>query len=337
MDNSQFSHWTDDPDLLDRYVLERVEPSERALLEQHLRACGRCRRVVQDERELLAGITLSGREKMKELLRESLKSEEANVFQRYQFISLAAAVLVILVGLGVFRYYVGSIEWPVKFSSRTYIVKQGARDSSATSERKDELSASQADKPMAREPRQDQTPQAGNPPGGNLAGAGASARGESASGSSDNVQNEVEHDRNPEAFWLLGTVTMTPETNGQIHLSAQTENERKKGMEKKFFGQSRVFRIRKDGVSQTITLRQRSSELLPPGKGKQGVDDRIIQTLVQKTSQGLNLTFYRDKPFQRSQIQQATIEPVTKDSLIIILANERIAYRIPGDGVLSSR
>jgi hypothetical protein len=185
---------------------------------------------------------------------------------------------------------------------------------------------------MAHEPKRDQTLQAENSAAGNLAGAGAPAHQETALNNVDDFQNEIGRDRNPKAFWLLGTVIMTPETDGKIHLSSKVENEgtREKRMEKKFLGQSRVFTIQKDGASQSITLRQRSSEFLPFAQVKKSVDDRTIQTLVEKTPQGLNLTLYRDTLFQNSQIQQATIEPVTKDSLIVILANEHIAYRIPG-------
>jgi hypothetical protein len=316
MDNPQHRHWTDDSELLDRFILDRIDQSERVPLDQHLLECERCRRIVRTESEFVAGIKLSGREKLKEVLRESLKSEEVNIFQRYQFISLAAAVLVILIGLGVFRFYVGSFEWPVKFSSRNYIVKQSVGDSSTTAERKKERSASQEENSEAED----------------LAAAGAPAHQKTASNNVDDFQNEIGRDRNPKAFWLLGTVIMTPETDGKIHLSSKAENEgtREKRMEKKFLGQSRVFAIQKDGASQTITLRQRSSEFLPSAQAKKGVDDRTIQTLVEKTPQGLNLTLYRDTLFQNSQIQQATIEPVTKDSLIVILANEHIAYRIPG-------
>lgn len=316
MDNSQFLHWTDDPDLLDRYVLERVGQSECELLEHHLLECEQCRRVVQQERELVAGIVLSGRERMKGVLRESLKSGETNVFQRYQFISLAAAVLIILIGLGVFRFYVGSLEWPVKFSSRNYVVKQSAGDSSAATGGAKERSALQAE----------------NSASGNMAGTGTPAHQETELNNVDDFQTELGGDRNPKAFWLLGTVVMTSETNGKVHLSAKAENEeiREKRMEEKFSGQGRVFTIRKDGVSQTITLRQQLSKFLPDAQMKQSVDDRTIQTLVEKTPRGLNLTLYRDTLFQSFQIQQATIEPTTQDSLIIVLANERIAYRIPG-------
>ena len=316
MDNPQHRHWTDDSELLDRFILDRIDQSARVPLDQHLLECERCRRIVQTESEFVAGIKLSGREKLKEVLRESLKSEEVNIFQRYQFISLAAAVLVILIGLGVFRFYVGSFEWPVKFSSRNYIVKQSVGDSSTTAEWKKERSAFQEKTSEAED----------------LAAAGAPAHQKAAVNNVDDFQNEIGRDRNPKAFWLLGTVTMTPETDGKIHLSSKAENEgtREKRMEKKLLGQSRVFAIQKDGASQTITLRQRSSEFLPSAQVKKGVDDRTIRTLVEKTRQGLNLTLYRDTLFQNSQIQQATIEPVTKDSLILILANEHIAYRIPG-------
>jgi len=293
MDSNQSPHWTDDSDLLDRYVLERLGQPELADLQQHLRECERCQHIVQDERDLLAGITLSGREKMKELLRESLKKEEANVFQRYQLVSLAAAVMVILVGLGVFRYYVGSIEWPVRFSSKTYVVKQGTRDSSAASEQKEEPLPSQAE----------------NPASGDLTGGNGSGR---AAGT----------------FWLIGRVIIIPESKGDERLAARTEDG-ETGQKSSLDG-SRKFSIQRNGVSQIITVRQRSSDFLPASHSKKSPDNRTIETLVEKNPQGLSLTLFRDTLFLDSQIQHASIEPVTEDSLIVNVANERIAYRIPG-------
>jgi len=311
MENYQSPHWTDDSDLLDRFVMKRVSESERTDLEQHLRGCERCQRMVQKERELAAGVRLLGREKMKELLRASFKKEEANVFQRYQFVSLAAAVMVILVGLGVFRYYYGSIEWPVKFAHRTYVVKRGTQDSSSASEENEKLYPSQSDEATAREPGHDQASQAESQAPGDLPHGSGRSTG---------------------TFWLVGRVVIIPESNGEERVAARSEDEGQggNGGQKLSSGGSRRFSIQRNGLSQIITMRQQSSEFLPKSKNKEGLDNRAIETLVERTPQGLHLTLFRDTLFEDSQIQHASIEPVTEDSLIVNVANERIAYRIPG-------
>jgi len=295
---STSSHWTDDADVLDRYVLGRLEEAERALLDRHLSGCGQCLKKVRAERELAAGIKLAGREKLKTALRRSLKTDEANIFQRYQLIGLAAAVLVVLVGLGIFRFYSGGIEWPVKFSSKNYIIKKGPGDSSVAGKGNGAQQASQNENRVAGE------------------ASGDLASHAEESGASDG--------QNAGSFWLLGTVVMIPESDGQTHASAE------KTLPAKFSKQGEIFIIHKDGVSQTITLAQQALHLLPQVQIRQTGPHRSIQTLVEKTAGGLRLTLYQAQLFKESQIRRATIEPVTEDSLIVDVADEHIAYHFPG-------
>ncbi|HTY10832.1 MAG TPA: hypothetical protein VMF88_07150 [Bacteroidota bacterium] len=295
---SNSSHWTDDADVLDRYVLGRLEESERTLLDRHLSGCEQCSKQVEAEREFAAGIKLAGREKLREALRQSLKTDEANSFQRYQLIGLAAAVLVVLVGLGIFRFYSGGIEWPVKFSSKNYIIKQGPADSSAAAQGSAIRQSPQNENLGTESANGNQAPHAEE---------SALPEGQSAG-----------------SFWLLGTVVMIPESGAHTPASAE------RSLPAKFSKQGEVFIIHQDGVSQTITLAQRTLHLLPHGQVNQSSAYKTVQTLVERTANGLSLTLYQEKLFRESQIRRATIEPVTEDSLIVDVEHEHIAYHIPG-------
>jgi hypothetical protein len=333
MDNQEHIHWTEDPELLARYALDHVEETQRRLLDEHLASCFECRDAVRKERELAAGIRLSGRERLKARLRERVKLEEPNFLRRYQLVSLAAAVIVIFIALGFFRFYFGSFEWPSKFSSRKYILSQSMPDSGKAAGEEARLSKPEAD----REAESVQP----SPPLDNLAARGsAGAEGRTETGLSDlkSVERDFAAAENEKAFWLLGTITVIHDAAGDVQQPAalsigQAEEASKaKSIEKKYQTQGHAFTIRKAGASQTITLSQRPSRDLPESRlSKSGGEiAHFVQTLVERTSKGLNITMYLDAPTGMSNIQQATVEPVTEDSLVVTLGNERIAYRIPG-------
>lgn len=331
MVNQENIHWTEDPELLARYALDHVDESQRRLLDDHVAACSYCRDAVRKERELAAGIRLSGRERLKARLRERVKAEEPNFLRRYQLVSLAAAVVVIFIGLGFFRFYFGSFEWPTKFSSRKYILRQSMPDSNKP--------AGEA----ARKPGSDKEaePEPPSQPLDNLAArssAGAGARTETALSDLKSVEGDFAAAENKKAFWLLGTLTVIHGVAGDARQPAGLSTgqadaaSKAKSIAKKYQTQGRAFTIRKDGASQTITLSQRPSSALPGSRvSKSGGEiARFVQTLVERTSKGLNITMYLDARTGTSNIQQATVEPVTEDSLVVTLGSERIAYRIPG-------
>ncbi len=337
MVEKQNIHWTDDKEMLERFVMNRIEVSERLPLEAHLKECEHCRDAVRQEQELSAGIRLAGRDGLKAQLSARIKKEEANSFfgkdgfsQRYQLISLAAAVVVIVVGLGLFRFYSGAFEWPTKFSSRKYILKNAAPDSSSTANLKEEAHQPNTGNLADREEPAMQAPSSENLTA--QRSAGAAGEREDGLSSIQNSQGEIHHGGNAKAFWLLGTVTMIHSNKSDARLVAKTESRPVQEREtKKKLSSNGRFTIQKDGVSQTIILSQKPSSSLPERQKEAGVNQtNTIHTLVEKTSRGLNLTLYSSTLFLSSEIENAAIEPITQDSLIVHLANESIAYHIPG-------
>jgi len=341
MDNQENRHWTDDPELLARYALGHIEDAQRRLLDDHLAVCEVCRIAVHREKELAAGIRLAGRQHLKERLRSRIKMAEPNVLRRYQLASLAAAIIVISIGIGFFRFYFGSFEWPSKFSSRKYILKQSSSDSSRPAQE-----ISHRDKPVdaiadASKPEPELSPgsQAPSALPDNLAARGASgAGGNPESGLSElkSVESASQPAEYARGIWLLGTITMIRDVRGNTGMTqslspARTEKAAKeKSDTKQYAVRTHTLTIRKDGTSQTITLSERPASSLPESQLSRYDAAHSIQTLVERTPAGLSITMYRDVPAMTSHIQDATIEPVTDDSLVVTMGNERVAYRIPG-------
>jgi hypothetical protein len=341
MNNQENIHWTDDPELLARYALDHLEVAQRRLLDDHLAICDACRTAVQKEKELAAGIRLAGRQHLKERLRGRIKMEEPNILRRYQLASLAAAIIVVSIGIGFFRFYFGSFEWPSKFSSRKYILKQSLPDSNKSTQE-----IRHADKPAdeiaeASKPGPELKPGSQEPSAlsDNLAARGVSgAGGNSGSGLSELKKTEptsqpAEHAR---AIWLLGTITVVRDVRGDPGATQSLSHARsekiakEKSDTKQYAERTRTLTIRKGITSQMITLSERPASSLPESRLSRYDAAGSVQTLVQHTPAGLSITMYRDVPASASTIHDATIEPVTDDSIVVTMGNERIAYRIPG-------
>ena len=343
MDNIQNHHWTEDLELLEQYVLGRLDAGRRTELGLHLAGCAICREAVQAEREIVAGVKLAGRETMKAELRKRLAGDGVRIFQRYQYVSLAAAVLVIAAGIGIFRYYGVSLEWPSKFSSHQYVLKPANADSAAPEKKEEPAPAKEekfADKvnasPAAK--ADNIADQVNAPPAGNAALSGASGAGgaertqlpladaETSHGSLSTIKQE-------RAFWLLGTIIPVSEQSETVQLrTMQTESGKDRLSKSKLAGAQQTIKVQRGDALQTITLQQRPSTSLPGSRAQMVQHDRalVVQTFVERTSKGLQLTLYTSGPAAAADIERATVEPISDDSLVVNFANERIAYHIPG-------
>ncbi|HEY6952451.1 MAG TPA: zf-HC2 domain-containing protein, partial [Bacteroidota bacterium] len=100
-------HWTEDDVLLGEYILGRVPDEEKRRLDAHLEICRQCRQAVQTEKEMAAGIRLYGRGQVASRLQQRLKnrSERNRRIVTWQRILSAAAVLVIVAGIGIYKQW----------------------------------------------------------------------------------------------------------------------------------------------------------------------------------------------------------------------------------------
>ncbi|HCV43101.1 MAG TPA: hypothetical protein DGH68_06425 [Bacteroidetes bacterium] len=69
-------HWTDDGELLSKYVLRQIPAEERAQLAAHLGVCEQCRAAVKRESLIAAGTKLAAREELKDRLKSRLAYDD---------------------------------------------------------------------------------------------------------------------------------------------------------------------------------------------------------------------------------------------------------------------
>ncbi|HAV22023.1 MAG TPA: hypothetical protein DCX46_00700 [Bacteroidetes bacterium] len=95
------NHWTDDEDLLERFVLDRIATKERDALEKHLEACWACKMRVENEIAMVQALRLEGRFRLK----QELKKLVAGVppVQSVGWRWVAAAALLLAVGTWLVR------------------------------------------------------------------------------------------------------------------------------------------------------------------------------------------------------------------------------------------
>jgi hypothetical protein len=112
MNNGYLQHWTLDEEKLAAFILQKIDQKEMSHLITHLETCSECRKRVQEERELHAGIRKYGRSEMKRKLKSRLRRDQRRRFEWINVASLAAAI-VIMIG-GVF-----ATRWLIDFNQDT--------------------------------------------------------------------------------------------------------------------------------------------------------------------------------------------------------------------------
>lgn len=100
-------HWAQDPDQLEEFVLSRMDAVQIERYRLHLKECSTCRGLVEHEQIVAAGIKRHGRDQLRARLQQRLASDERNLSGRQLFISLAAALIILAIGLSVILYIAG--------------------------------------------------------------------------------------------------------------------------------------------------------------------------------------------------------------------------------------
>ncbi len=358
MNNPPSIHWSDDTELLERFVLNRLEPAKRQELEAHLRACETCQRAVRAEQELVAGVRRLGRDELKARLKHRLAAtlsveipvRRVRTIWTWQIAS-AAAVLLLLIGIGIYNRWftfreekqieeqnqVGQAEGgrseaekdenklagPAEKSSaettkkepsapmdRTFRPREGAprpqerkRDAFA-----DKKTADQSHVPVAHEPE-----------------AVVAEQGEQRNLEGERIQSGKSIGMN--TLWVEGTFLKSPKM-----AAAKRSDQFMKSRSETAAKQRHTLLVQQDGNTQTITLHQQRNDVLPPSRRlrQQQLEGNKVQTFVERTDEGLDMTMYLDSLLDESVLGNATVYPVNQDSLVVNFNEQRIGYRIPG-------
>lgn len=361
MSDEQKKYWTDDPELVEKYVLGKLSDEERLHLDAEIADCEPCKDKLRHELELAAGIRRHGRDQLKSRLRLRLRKEQSQLMYRYQYISLAAAVVVIAIGVGVYRIWFSDIVAPKKFTTNREIVFQqtepaqteakpeelkDASGEEAVNEKKDEGKLEKISSTKETERRSDRSAVQGGGAKQDKAIADPSAQSLaktedsrkvtaqpseiSDAGESVKIKKEIP----TQTIWLIGKIVVVKDEPslaqskmGQKMLRAEEVQEKpiSTGGQK-----SRMLTIKRDGSDEQIVLQQRSFRELPSKRQTQMARKNLVETLVQQSAEGLSLIIYSDA-ISSDDIESATVETAGSDTLIIATSSQRIYYRLPAE------
>jgi len=105
MSDVNSEHWTMDSDVLESFILQRIDESETGKLAAHLKLCLDCRQRVQTEKEFIAGIRRYGRLEMKYRLQQQVQHNQNKRYDWTQAASIAAAIILMFGALFIFREF----------------------------------------------------------------------------------------------------------------------------------------------------------------------------------------------------------------------------------------
>src|SRR3989304_1273796 len=94
------NHWTDDEDLLERFVLDRIATKERDALEKHLEACWACKMRVENEIAMVQALRLEGRFRLKQELKKLVAGVPPVQSVGWRWVAAAARPFAVGKGLG---------------------------------------------------------------------------------------------------------------------------------------------------------------------------------------------------------------------------------------------
>jgi hypothetical protein len=139
-----------------------------------------------------------------------------------------------------------------------------------------------------------------------------------------------------ESLWIAGSIflqsrrALEEQTEGNLKAEQPKELLRRSAADRYRADQSQEI-VRKNIDGQTITLSQRRLADLPAVQQRQAkVPEKTVQTLIERTDEGLHLTLFLDPPLTQAELDEASIETIRDDSLIVNLPNQSIGYHIVG-------
>ncbi|MBI5473478.1 MAG: hypothetical protein HY961_14135 [Ignavibacteriae bacterium] len=335
-------HWTDNPEMIERFVLHELNPDKLNELEDHLRVCEVCKKAVRSEQIVVAGIRKSGRERFKIELRKKL-AEVPEERAPWDSIMAAAAVVVILFSLAYYNRWFTTQEPGI---SNTVIAQaprqQGEPEPSLKSEPATPLSGPTEARRESFASRVDQ-------PSRTMASKAIAAADKLADeerqqqSKAPTVMTELDRSADVGALssagenadlWVEGKILTTQHEEPQAAPSmAKKEARSRMASEaaKDARMRSNELRVQQHNVqSQNLTLRQQNTtELAPQQQIQQKTKPGVVFTKIQRVDDETQLTLYLDSLLDENELANARIETPTSDSLIVSFSNQRIGYRLP--------
>ena len=349
MNTSSKSYWTDDPELVEQYVLGRIPEEERRRMDEEIADCEPCKEKIRREIAIAAGIKRYGRDTLRKNLRRRIKSDEGRQLHRYGYVGLAAAVVIIAVGIGVYKFWFNDLTAPNHFGKKQIVIHQAEKqnDTSAVQSQSveennmgphgDQISESTSG--VGESSVEDMNVRKEKSPG---AAAAQKKRPLSAMKSAQTMKEEKESHADrlekkqvkpfSQEVWLIGTVEMIPgpKTASPSAGKSPATSKGKVTAQTALRGDrpARVFTFQKDGRSQQIVIQKRALYELPPSRRTAFAVSKHIETLVEHNEKGLNLILFNDN-ISEEDLTHASIALTPSDSLIVTMQDQTVVYRLP--------
>lgn len=369
MNKTDNIHWTDDPELLEQFALNRTEASARAGLELHLRSCEQCRNAVEAERTLAAGVRMLGRDQLKTRLKHRLEEPAKHI--PWPRIMSAAAVIAVIVVVGVYNHWFESQELQqmsaddnlaIRQEEQPVVTQELDRTEGDDVRFKRKLEAGKEAPSAELTPESSPQSLKNRRTGEVRAGVeeiakSSTEKSEAASRASGDKEavvlrgaaepqrdayREREFAASPalradasEGIWVEGTLLAE---SGDYFMEDQPketgkrdQNELGRAKDESVFNKKALVSKSHIAGGQAPQVSQRPQSSLPATKQKQQKlsSANTVTTLFERTKDGVNMTIFSDIPLHQSDLDNATVEQVTEDSLIVQLAQQKIGYRIP--------
>lgn len=335
------TYWTDNSELLEQYVLGNLSTEEKAQRDAEIADCEPCKQKLQRELEFVAGIRRHGREALKKSLRKKLRKNQVDMTARYNSISLAAAVIIILLGIGIYKLFFNDLITPKHFTNKEITFGQAEQTEGSPRENNKPVERSTENKEEQRSTESSQVQTQNAPP------IVATQPAEEIS-KEENLADAVhEETTSPleasgetlaapsSGIWLIGNVITTHQPaateSNAIGLAAGGEREdavKSKDISDSYKAQQKSIPTHVERKSEQFTLQQVPFADLPQERQTNSAHENKIQTLLEKTDSGFVLKLFDDSLSQQ-EIQYAVVQAITADSLIIIFPSQTIAYRLP--------
>lgn len=349
MSDSQKKYWTDDPDMVEQYVLRKLSPEEKRRLDAEISDCEPCKALIEQEREIAAGIRRHGRDRMKAGLRKQLRRERSSQFYSFQYIGMAAAVVVIAIGIGLYQIWFSDLVAPKRFGNQQIIIttkqdtsaKDAKRDQAEESRQSERLTAERSERTMElrKEPAaaEQRTPpaRAAEVPVEALAdGSPDEARVQPSAAAAQQAAGAAAEEQVPSTIWLIGNVVMISERTGEAMQKSSADRSLK---ERSTRGATSSEMAAANSMHRDrIVLRRRAVKDLPSERIRHQAEPKQIESMLERTADTLVLTLYDDS-MNDETLEKAVVESFTDDLIVVALPNQRITYRLPSGWNQSSR
>ena len=329
------------PETLEDYVLEKLPPAERAMVEHHVATCSSCRAALEEELHLAAGIRSSGRTALKRRLAESLAASGQQPAPWGRILS-AAAVLIVIAGIGiVYRWFTPGDQAPQIAETMAPVQADKASREMPRPE-EPEPSARFREKREAPEGSQLRISPAPTPApvtAPALTGQTASTR-ESERAKDALMENKAAVDaaaESPDAasalsehlsIWRTGQLTENTESD-QYELflkSDQLAAPHAAGaqMQKRqdLAGHIQTFPRAIVHVSPLVDLP------LADAAGRTRAGAHGIPTQIIQSPDSLVFTLFTDLPFERDALRNARVRQSAPDSVVLLIGGRSISYNL---------